>query len=146
MNKPCGNSCFVCFRRWSRKAYAIFSSLKICVVIGHLGNKVADCSLSKLGKSGYYQYASAPFFGGKRDDDMYPTDSQEGRMFSFLAENPFSLRAIPLGTAGDTTLCAESDCISILFERSYKRQDYEVYSRLSCFSIYIFYTKLCYND
>lgn len=35
------------FRRWTRKGYAIFSSLGRCVTIGTLGREVADASLKK---------------------------------------------------------------------------------------------------
>ncbi|MDR0430327.1 MAG: hypothetical protein LBH58_07610 [Tannerellaceae bacterium] len=35
------------FRRWTRKGYAMFSSLGRCVTIGTLGCKVADASLKK---------------------------------------------------------------------------------------------------
>lgn len=35
------------FRRWTRKGYAIFSSLGLSVTIGTLGREVADASLKK---------------------------------------------------------------------------------------------------
>lgn len=38
----------ISFRCWSRKAYAVFASLGVCVTIGHLNIHVADSSLSKL--------------------------------------------------------------------------------------------------
>lgn len=38
------------FRRWSRKAYAVFCSVGRCVTIGCLSKTVADSSLSKQKK------------------------------------------------------------------------------------------------
>lgn len=35
------------FRRWTRKGYAMFSSLGCCVTIGTLGREIADASLKK---------------------------------------------------------------------------------------------------
>jgi hypothetical protein len=41
---------YICFRKWSRKAYAIFSSLGISVRIGHLSVDVCEMSSHKLSK------------------------------------------------------------------------------------------------
>ena len=35
------------FRRWSRKGYAVFVSLRIAVTIGHVCRSIADAALSK---------------------------------------------------------------------------------------------------
>lgn len=42
---------YICFRKWTRKAYAVFSSLGISVRIGHLSVKVCEMSSHKLSKS-----------------------------------------------------------------------------------------------
>lgn len=46
------------FTRWSRKPYAIFLSLKVCVTIGRLRKSVADSSLCKTGKLGLFLYCT----------------------------------------------------------------------------------------
>lgn len=56
MRLPASNKKIVCFSRWNRKPYAIFASLKICVVIGHLRKNTADSSLTKTGKMGFILY------------------------------------------------------------------------------------------
>ena len=38
---------FIRFRQWSRKAYAIFATLGLCVTIGQLRKNVTECALSK---------------------------------------------------------------------------------------------------
>ena len=38
---------FIRFRQWSRKAYAIFATLGLCVTIGQLRKNVTECALCK---------------------------------------------------------------------------------------------------
>lgn len=58
-----------CFRRWSRKAYAIFVSLGLCVTIGRLNIQVADSSLSKLkGKTSILPNVKEYFLLGATED------------------------------------------------------------------------------
>lgn len=47
MKKTTTHRTFIRFRRWSRKRYAIFSSLGRCVTIGSLKKGLADASLKK---------------------------------------------------------------------------------------------------
>lgn len=47
MHKLCQNKQMTRFRRWCRKAYAMFCSLGKCVTIGNLKKGIADVSLEK---------------------------------------------------------------------------------------------------
>lgn len=47
MYKLCPNKQTIRFRRWCRKAYAMFCSLGKCVTIGNLKKGIADVSLGK---------------------------------------------------------------------------------------------------
>ena len=38
---------FIRFRQWSRKAYAIFATLGLCVTIGQLRKNITECALCK---------------------------------------------------------------------------------------------------
>lgn len=38
---------FIRFRQWSRKSYAIFASLGLCVTIGQLRKNITECALCK---------------------------------------------------------------------------------------------------
>lgn len=48
MKKVCSHKAgSIRFRRWSRKGYAVFVSLRIVVTIGHVCRSIADAALSK---------------------------------------------------------------------------------------------------
>ncbi len=46
----------ICFRRWSRKAYAAFQSLGKHIVIGHVSKSIVEASLRKSGKQEEIRY------------------------------------------------------------------------------------------
>ena len=49
MRKIVNNKHTIRFRRWSRKAYAMFASIGKCVTIGNVKKGIADASLGKQG-------------------------------------------------------------------------------------------------
>lgn len=49
MKKTFSNKQTIRFRKWSRKAYAMFASVGKCVTIGNVKKGIADASLGKQG-------------------------------------------------------------------------------------------------
>lgn len=81
------------FRRWTRKEYAVFSSLGRCVTIGTLRKKVADASLKK-------QKAGIPVNPERTDRYVSRDDEQEDDLL--LRTEP-AIRFLPVGE----TCCSE---------------------------------------
>lgn len=85
------------FRCWTRKGYAMFSSLGRCVTIGTLGREVADASLKKqkVGVSINTEWTDKNISCNERPEDDLPDDISIG-----LGLVVFSLPA-------NETYCAE---------------------------------------
>jgi hypothetical protein len=94
------------FSRWSRKPYAIFLSLKICVVIGRLRKEVADSSLSKTGKLGFILYGAgqSPYRANEEEErDSGPpllAFLEQPSVCNTLCMSPFSLQAVACAETG----------------------------------------------
>lgn len=56
------------FRRWSRKNYAVFASLKFCVTIGCLANSITEKSLTKAKNYLTQSYSNSSTIDHKESD------------------------------------------------------------------------------
>ena len=85
------------FRRWTRKGYAIFSSLGRCVTIGTLGREVADASLKK-------QKAGISVNPERTDKNVFYDNEPEDDLPDDIA---ISLRLTGILLPVNETYCAE---------------------------------------
>lgn len=89
------------FRRWSRKAYAVFLSLGRCVTIGHVSKSITEASLSKNRKEIGCQSEERVRMASGRNFESPPGEEDIGFMSPLLAillcwsHNAFSVLCRP---------------------------------------------------
>ena len=102
------NNSSVRFRRYCRKAYAIFASLKINVTIGTLASYISDAGISKS--------HTTPFFIIKSTDDDFNEDENlfEENNKAIMLEQSILTYIKPVVSTPAVAVCAYINCITRL--------------------------------
>lgn len=69
-------STFLRFKRWSRKAYAVFASLGKVVNIGRLAVGIAEASERKTSPAGYQEIHIFDIQGNSSEDDLFGLNTE----------------------------------------------------------------------